>query len=168
MTDELKTLVEAQIEAKKKQELERIERQLNADKEVIDKAIELINTHTLYKRIREGNHYVYKLATDEMFKNDYITEPKSSWKKGIKFYMESFNERVNKSVIEVNGEEYYDIRYALNSYEKHVANLTRSLTYLEDLINEKKKELEALNNEFPTLKKPLKSGKHTKVRNKYG
>lgn len=155
MTDELKTLVEAQIEAKKKQELERIERQLNADKEVIDKAIELINTHTLYKRIREGNHYVYKLATEEMFKNDYITEPKNSWKKGINFYENSFNERVNKSVIEVNGEEYFDIRYALNNYEKYLEKLTSSLTWLEDKIDEKRKELEALNNEFPTLKKAI-------------
>lgn len=155
MTDELKTLVEAQIEAKKKQELERIERQINADKEVIDKAIELINTQTLYKRIREGNHYVYKLANEEMFKNDYLKEPENSWRKGIKFYVDSFNERVNKSVIEVNGEEYYDIRYALNSYEKYLEKLTSSLTWLEDKINEKKKELEALNDCFPTLKKAI-------------
>ncbi len=155
MTDELKTLVEAQIEAKKKQELERIERQLNADKEVIDKAIELINTHTLYKRIKEHNHYVYKLATEEMFKNDYITEPKNSWKKGIKFYEDSFNERVNKSVIEVNGEEYFDIRYALNNYEKYLEKLTSSLTYYERELAARKKELEALNNEFPTLKKAI-------------
>lgn len=155
MTDELKTLVEAQIEAKKKQELERIEEQINADREVIDKAIELIKTHTLYKRIREERHYVYKLATEEMFKNDYITEPKNSWKKGIKFYEDSFNERVNKSVIEVNGEEYFDIRYALNNYEKYLEKLTNSLTWLEDKIDEKRKELEALNNEFPTLKKAI-------------
>ena len=156
MTDELKTLVEAQIEAKKKQELERIERQINADKEVIDKAIELINTHTLYKKICEGNHYTYKLANEEMFKNDYLKEPKSSFKKGINFHVDNFNKRgVNNGVIEVNGETYYDIRYALNNYEKYVENLTRSLTYLEDLINEKKKELEELNEYFPTLKKAI-------------
>lgn len=53
MMDELKELVENQIKAKKEQELERIEKQLNTDKEVINKAIELINTHTLYKKNRQ-------------------------------------------------------------------------------------------------------------------
>ena len=48
MTEELKTLLEAEIELKREQELERIEKQINEDKEVISKAIELINTHTLY------------------------------------------------------------------------------------------------------------------------
>lgn len=155
MTDELKTLVEAQIEAKKKQELERIERQLNADKEVIDKAIELINTHTLYKKIYEGSHCVYKLATEEMFKNDYIAEPKNSWNKGIEFHVDNFTERVNRGVIEVNGERYYDIRYALNNYEKNIDVLTSSLSYLEDKVREKKKELELMYKTFPSLKKAI-------------
>ena len=53
MTEELKSLIENQIEAKKKQELERIEEQIKADEEVISRAIELINTHTLYKKNRQ-------------------------------------------------------------------------------------------------------------------
>ena len=155
MTDELKMLVEAQIEAKKQQELERVERQLNADKEVIDKAIELINTHTLYKKVEENNHYVYKLATEEMFKNDYIRKPKYEWDRGISFRVDNFHERVNKGVIEVNGETYYDIRYALNSYEKYVEDLECSLTNLQEKIREKKKELALLNESFPTLKQAI-------------
>jgi hypothetical protein len=154
MTNELKELVENQIEAKKKQELERIEKQLNADREVIDKAIELIKTHTLYKKVGH-NHYVYELVTEEMFKNDYIKEPKNSWDKGIKFQIDSFNERVNKGVIEVNGERYYDIRYALNTYEQKVSNLTYSLDWLKKEIKEKQKDLELLNKNFPTLKKAI-------------
>ena len=154
MTNELKELVENQIEAKKNQELERIEKQLNDDREVINKAIELINTHTLYKKVGR-NHYVYELVTEEMFKNDYIKEPKNSWNKGIKFQIDSFTERVNKGVIEVNGEHYYDIRYALNTYEKRVEEITNSLGYLKIDINEKKRELEQLNESFPTLKKAI-------------
>lgn len=115
MTEELKTLVGAQIELKKKQELERIEKQIKADEEVINKAIELINTHTLYKRISKNNHYVYELATEETFKNDYLKTPTYSWQEGIKFHMGSFSEKVNKGIIEVNGENYYDIRYVLNT-----------------------------------------------------
>lgn len=166
MTEELKALIENQIEAKKKQELERIEKQLNDDKEVIDKAIELINTHTLYKKVNRNNHFVYELATEEMFKNDYISEPNSSWKKGISFHEDAFNERINKGVIEVNGETYYDIRYALNRYEKYMNELTSSLTYIEDKIREKRKELELLNKEFPTLKKAIEEWQKYEKENK--
>lgn len=155
MTDELKVLVEANIEAKKNQELERIEKQIEQDKEVISKAIELINTHTLYKKIGTDNHYVYELVTEEMFKNDYIKEPKNSWHKGIEFRVDSFTERVNRGILEVNGEIYYDIRYALNKYEQRVEEITDSLGYLKREINEKKRELEQLNESFPTLKKAI-------------
>lgn len=155
MTDELKVLVEANIEAKKNQELERIEKQIERDKEIISKAIELINTHTLYKKIGNNNHYVYELVTEEMFKNDYIKEPKNSWNKGIKFRVDSFTERVNRGILEVNGETYYDIRYALNKYEKRVEKITDSLEYLKKEINKKKRELEQLNESFPTLKKAI-------------
>lgn len=155
MTDELKVLVEANIEAKKNQELERIERQIEQDKEVISKAIELINTHTLYKKIGNNNHYTYELATEEMFKNDYIKEPKNSWNKGVEFQRDIFAEKVNKGVMRVNGETYYDIRYALNTYEKRVEEITDSLRYLKREINEKKRELKQLNENFPTLKKAI-------------
>lgn len=155
MTEELKELLEAEIELKRKQELATLEKRINADKEVISKAVELINTHTLYKKISKNNHYVYELATEEMFKKDYLREPEYPWKKGIEFSADNFSERVNKGVIKVNGETYYDIRYALNSYEKYMNELTSSLTYIEDKIREKRKELELLNKEFPTLKKAI-------------
>jgi chromosome segregation ATPase len=155
MTNELKELVENQIEAKKKQELEKIEKQLNADREVIDKAIELIKTHTLYKKVDKNNHYIYQLVTEEDLKNDYIKEPKLAWKKGIKFHRDVFSEKVNKGVLEVNGETYYDIRYALNNYEKQIYQITDSLRYLEKDIKEKQKDLELLNESFPTLKKAI-------------
>lgn len=132
-----------------------MKKQIEQDKEVISKAIKLINTHTLYKKIGNNNHYVYELATEEMFKNDYIKEPKNSWNKGIKFHVDSFTERVNKGILEVNGETYYDIRYALNTYEKRVEKITDSLGYLKREINEKKRELEQLNESFPTLKKAI-------------
>lgn len=166
MTEELKSLIENQIEAKKNQELEKIEKQLNADKEVIDKAIKLINTHTLYKKVRKNDYFVYELATEEMFKNDYMSEPKYSWNKGVSFHKDEFNEKINKGVIEVNGEVYYDIRYALNSYEEYMNELTKSLTYIEDKIREKRKELELLNKEFPTLKKAIVEWQKSEKENK--
>lgn len=166
MTEELKALIENQIEAKKNQELERIEKQLNADKEVISKAIELINTHTLYKKIGKNNHYVYELATEEMFKNDYIKKPKNSWNEGIEFQRDIFTEKVNKGVMRVNGETYYDIRYALNTYEKCVEEITDSLGHLKREINEKKREFEQLNESFPTLKKAIEEWQKYEKENK--
>lgn len=155
MTEELKALLEAEIELKRKQELERIEEQIKEDAEVVSKAIELINKHTLYKKISKNNHYVYELATEEMFKSDYIKEPKYPWQKGITFRVDNFSERVNKGVIEVNGERYYDIRYALNSYERYIDELKSSLDCLKDQIKEKEKEMALLNKNFPTLKKAI-------------
>ena len=155
MIDELKEIVESQIEAKREQELDRIERQINADRQVIDRAIELINSHTLYKRVKDKGNQVYKLATEEMFKTDYLKETEYAWQKGIKFHEDYFSEKVNKGVIEVNGECYYDIRYALNEYEKSVQKQESSLSYLNDKIIEKKKEIEILNKEFPTLKRAI-------------
>ena len=155
MTEELKTLVETQIELKKKQELEKVEKQIKEDEEVINRAVELINNHTLYKKISKYNNYIYELANEKMFESDYIKEPKHTWQKGIKFHEDSFTDKVNKGIIEVNGEVYCDIRYALNSYEKYVDKLTSSLTYLDDEIRKKRKELETLKENFPTLKKAI-------------
>lgn len=155
MTEELKALLEAEIELKRKQELETLEKRINADKEVISKAVELINTHTLYKKISKNNHYVYELATEAMFKDDYMREPKYKWKKGVNFRENEFNEKINRGVIEVNGETYYDIRYALNSYERYIDELKSSLDCLKDQIKEKEKEMALLNKNFPTLKKAI-------------
>lgn len=155
MTEDLKKLIETQIEVKKNQELERIEKQIEQDREVITKAIDLINTHTLYKKISKNNYYVYELATEETFKNDYMKTPTYSWQKGIEFHIDSFSEKVNKGIIEVNGETYYDIRYALNTYENDVEELRYSLKSLKAKIREKEKEMELLNKEFPMLKKAI-------------
>lgn len=155
MTEELKALLEAEIELKRKQELETLEKRINADKEVISKAVELINTHTLYKKISKNNHYVYELATEAMFKDDYMREPKYEWEKGVSFRKNEFDERVNRGIIKVNGETYYDIRYALNSYEKYIEELKSSLDLLKDQIKEKEKEMALLNKNFPTLKKAI-------------
>ena len=57
--------------------------------------------------------------------------------------------------MKVNGETYYDIRYALNTYEKRVEEITDSLGYFKRQINEKKREFEQLNESFPTLKKAI-------------
>ena len=167
MTEDLKELIEAQIEAKKNQELERIEKQIKQDKEVITKAIDLINTHTLYKKVVDSSgHYVYKLATEEMFKKDYLKEPKYTYERGVKFHLNAFDVGVNKGIIEVNGENYYDICYALNTYENNVKNLRNSLKFLEELIKEKEKDLEILNAQFPTLKKAIEEWQTYEKENK--
>jgi prefoldin subunit 5 len=156
MTD-LLTIAEARIAEKQVAEIEAVKKRLDADREVLMQAIELVNSHTLYKKVSDGwGRYRYVLATEEMLKNDYLKEPDKSYcRKGIHFHEDAFKDSRHKSIIEVNGENYYDIRWALNEYEKAVEKKERSLSYLNKEIADLKKELEQMKQNFPTLKQAV-------------
>ena len=155
MTD-LLTIAEARIAEKQVAEIEAVKKRLDADREILMQAIELVNSHTLYKKISDGRRYRYVLATEEMLKNDYLKEPdKSYYCKGIHFHEDAFKDSPHKSIIEVNGENYYDIRWALNNYEKAVEEKERSLSYLNGKIIDLKNELEQMKQNFPTLKQAV-------------
>jgi len=155
MTD-LLTIAEAQIAEKQVQEIEKIKERLAQDKEVLKEAITLVNSHTLYKK--EGNSrgkYRYVLATEEMLKADYIGEPKPYSYKGIKFKNDEWNDRYDKGVLEVNGHIYYDIRWALNNYERMITEKENQVLNLNSRIRELKDDLENLHSNFPTLKEAV-------------
>ena len=155
MTD-LLVLAEAQIAEKQVKEIEAIKQRLDADKEVLKEAIALVNSHTLYKREGDSRgRYKYVLATEEMLKNDYLGEPKKYAYKGIKFYYNSWEEKYNKSIMEVNGHEYYDIRYALNNYERLINEKESQVLSLNTKIRELKEDLERLYENYPTLKQAI-------------
>lgn len=155
MTD-LLVLAEAQIAEKQVQEIEKIKERLAHDKEVLKEAIALVNSHTLYKK--EGDSrgkYRYVLATEEMLKADYIGEPKPYSYKGIKFKWDERNDRYDKGVLEVNGHTYYDIRWALNNYERMITEKENQVLNLNSRIRELKDDLEILHRNFPTLKEAV-------------
>lgn len=149
---DLLILAEAQIAEKQVKEIEAIKKRLEQDKEVLKEAIALVNSHTLYKKVEKGR-YKYVLATEEMLKADYLCEPKPYSYKGIKFHDDS--ERYNKGVMEVNGHKYYDIRWALDSYERTINDKEEQVLKLNSRIREIKEDLDALHKNFPTLKQAV-------------
>lgn len=155
MTD-LLILAEAQIAEKQVKEIEAIKQRLDADKEVLKEAIALVNSHTLYKREGDSRgRYKYVLATEEMLKTDYLGEPIAYAYKGIKFHYDDWQDKYNKGIMEVNGHKYYDIRYALNNYEKLISEKESQVSYLNTKIIELKEDLEQLHKNYPTLKQAV-------------
>lgn len=156
MNTDLLTIAEAQIAEKQYQEIQKVKERLEQDKETLKEAINLVNTHTLYKVVEDPynrHKKIYKLATEEMLKEDYLKEPKPYRAWGIQFNNDSGY--YNKGILEVNGEDYYDIRYALNRYEKAIAEKERTLNGLFDKLSDLKEELEALHATFPSLKQAI-------------
>lgn len=156
MTD-LLVLAEAQIAEKQVKEIEAIKQKLDADKEVLKEAIALVDSHTLYKQECDSRgRYKYVLATEEMLKTDYLGEPKTKYAyKGIKFHYDEWNSRYNKGIMEVNGHTYYDIRYALNHYERLINEKESQVLNLNAKIKELKEDLEQLHENYPTLKQAV-------------
>lgn len=152
MTD-LLILAEAQIAEKQVKEIEAVKQRLEQDKVALKEAIELVNSHTLYKK--EGNsrgRYKYVLATEEMLKADYLGEPKPYSYKGIEF---RYDERYDKGIMEVNGHTYYDIRWVLNNYERMITEKEKQVLSLNSRIRELKEDLDNLHNDFPTIKQAV-------------
>ena len=157
MTD-LLTIAEAQIAEKQYREIQAIKERLDKDKENLKQAIELINSHTLYKRVNDSccrGRYKYVLATEEMLKEDYLKEPEHSYSRGISFHRNDWRDVVNRGILKVNGETYYDIRYALNAYEEKIKDKESQLSNLNSMIKEIKDDLSALYDNFPSLKQAI-------------
>lgn len=155
MTD-LLTIAEARIAEKQVQEIEKVKQRLEADRDVLKQAIELVNSHTLYKKVETYRYcYKYVLVTEDMLKADYLKEPKYGWQRGINFKNGDSTKSWNTGKLEVNGETYYDIRFALNAYEKGIQAREYEIGDLQEKINKLKKEIEQLNNEFPSLKEAI-------------
>ena len=155
MTD-LLVLAEAQIAEKQVKEIEAIKQRLDADKEVLKEAIALVNSHTLYKREGDARgRYKYVLATEEMLKADYLGEPEKYSYKGIRFHYDDWNASYNKGIMEVNGHKYYDIRYALNNYERQINEKEAQVKNLNAKIIDLKEDLERLHENYPTLKQAV-------------
>lgn len=118
-------------------------------------AIELVNSHTLYKIVDDGyGRTKYQLATEEMLKHDYINH-ENKYDKGIKFISADSSKHYNTGRLKVNGVTYYDIRYALNNYEKRLIEEQESMSRLQRQIRDIEDDIKRLNREFPSLKQAI-------------
>lgn len=157
MTD-LLVLAEAQIAEKQVQEIEAVKKRLERDRETVKEAIALINSRALYKKVKDEysyGRYRYVLATEEMFKADYLGEPEGYSSRGISFKWDDMKGRYDRGVMEVNGHTYYDIRWALNNYELMIADKQEQIANLNSKIKDIEKDLEDLHKNFPTLKQAV-------------
>jgi predicted nucleic acid-binding Zn-ribbon protein len=156
MTD-LLTIAEAQIAEKQVKEIQAIKERLEVDREVLKQAIELVNSHTLYKIVSDGfNRTRYQLATEEMLKEDYLKDGKSSYYgRGIQFLDNDSRRHYNTGVLRVNGETYFDIRYALNNYENRLSDKKNDFLSLNRQISDIEDDIKRLNEEFPSLKEAI-------------
>ena len=157
MTTDLLTLAEAQIAEKQYEEIKAVKERIERDRETIVKAIQMVKEHTLYKKVKNPYNYSFKyvLATEEMLKEDYLKKPDSCYQKGIHF---NDKDRYNKYfgvILTVNGESYYDIRYALENYENTVKEKEQQAQRLNESIYKLKEDIASLYKEFPTLKKAV-------------
>ena len=143
-------LAEVNIESKRNEELERLEQSLKHDKEVIEEVLKLIDDHILYKVVsRYGCPVQYQLVTPEMFETDYLKTPDHDWKRGICINDSNTN---YGATIEVNGESYYDIRYALNKFTRDLENREKTLSDIQQKLIDIKCEIEFLYESLPALK----------------
>lgn len=155
MTD-LLLLAEAQIAEKQVKEIEEVKQRLEADKKLLKEAIELVNSHTLYKKVETSRGcYKYVLATEEMLKTDYLGEPKPYSPKGIDFDYNYYKSRYNKGIMVVNGHRYFDIRYALNEYEESIKDKASEVSRLHREIRDLEEDLEKLHENYPSLKQAV-------------
>ena len=159
MTTDLLTLAEAQIAEKQYKAIQSVKERLEHDKETIVKAIELVNSHTLYKKVYSKynrSSYRYVLATEEMLREDYLKEPESTWiSKGISFIDKDNSRDYNTGVLKVNGEVYYDIRFALEQYEEAVRKKTGEVERLNSQVRELQEDIADMKRNFPTLKQAI-------------
>ena len=158
MTTDLLTLAEAQIAEKQYKEIQSVKERLERDKENIVKAIELVKSHTLYKKILDKHYrsrYKYVLATEEMLKEDYLKQPDVYYEKGIQFVDRDISSVYNTGVLKVNGEVYYDIRFALQQYEEAVRKKTGEVERLNSQIRELQEDIADFKKNFPTLKQAI-------------
>lgn len=157
MGTDLLTLAEAQIAEKQYNEIKAVKERLEQDREVIVKAIQMVNDHTLYKKVKNeyGYNYRYVLATEKMLKTDYLKQPNSWYPKGIKFNTKNEYNKYSGVILTVNGEAYYDIRYALEEYQEAVREKEKQVNRLNESIRELQDKLSSLNREFPSLKQAI-------------
>ena len=153
--EDLINYVQKSIDAKLQEKKEAAMREVNAEKELIEEAIKLINDNFLYKKIKKkyGGKEQYVLATPQMFYEDYVTIPEYTWQRGLKY--PDANEQWYKGIFVVNGQSYYDMRYIIDKYEKDLKRTAEKLKSQLDNIRTIQDEYNELVSNLNEIKKVI-------------
>lgn len=146
--------MEQALEKKMRELSDAAQRQIDSDREKVKQALSYIDQNMVFKRVSQlGWPKKYQLATVEMFYEDYFKKEGCGWEKGVNFYPEG--ERHYRGVFSVNGEDYYDMRYLLERYEKDVKEVAEKATRWRDKVHEIQKELDEAVSAWPAIKKVI-------------
>lgn len=139
--------VNKKIEEQRKETESKIKNEL----EIVSKCIDLINDKMIFKVI-DGYAGDYVLATPEMFFEDYNKEGKR-YNKGIRFCDRKYK---YEPYFIVNGEDYYDVRYIIGSYEERFKKFSEKTNRLYENLRTLEQEREILIKQQPVIKDLLK------------
>lgn len=149
------------VNKKLEEERKETERKINSELEVVEEILKYIKNKLIFKKVSDGWRQNYVLVTEEMFFEDYNSEPEYNWRKGI----EIKHKRETKwdCFIKVNGEYYYDVRYIIANYEEDYKSLKNKMSDLRiefSKLEVEAKELLALE---PKIKKLLEQYQEVEI-----
>lgn len=141
------------VNKKLEEERQRVEDKINNELNAVEEILKYIKNKLIFKKVGNNWSHKYTLVTEEMFFEDYNSEPKNYWDKGI----EINHKRENKwdCFIKVNGNYYYDVRYIISNYEEDFNALDKRLNSLKEQFSEIERLEERLLEEEPRIKKLL-------------
>ena len=151
---------EEYLEAKKEEEMKRLDSKLNREEKDVEKILEMVHDTLLYKDVsgRLSTFRKYAIVTEEMFLADYTTVQDCGYSMGINWTSEEqLRAYPSVCVVSVNGNNYYDIRRAVERYRKDIDNMRDKVTAAEQRLNEVEEEYKRVVEEFPEFVKMVKA-----------
>lgn len=141
------------VNKKLEEERQRVEDKINNELDVVEEILKYIKNKLIFKKVGDSWNHEYALVTEEVFFEDYNSDPKNYWGKSIEIY----HKREHKwdCFIRVNGNYYYDIRYIITNYKEDFNMLDKKLNSLREQFSEIKRLEERLLKEEPRIKKLL-------------
>lgn len=143
--------LQERIERETREAHERAER----DREIVEKAIALIQQNLMYKDVGCSGSHHYVLATEEMFFQDFMKKPEYEWRRGIKFADDDEKVHLSGSFV-VNGERYYDMRYLLDKYTRDIETRQQEICAYNDRLHELRRRYDDLVRQRPAIERMIK------------
>lgn len=126
----IKEKVYENVNKKLEEERKKTERKINNELEVVEEILKYIKNKLIFKKVGDNWKYNYVLVTENIFFEDYSSEPKNNWNKGVEINHK--REKYWDYFIKVNGNYYYDIRYIIANYKDDFETLDRRLNRLRE------------------------------------
>lgn len=152
------------VNKKLEEERKETERKINDEIEVVEEILKYIKNKLIFKKVGDNWRQNYVLVTEDIFFEDYNSEPEYNWRKGIEIKHE--REKKWDYFIKVNGQYYYDVRYIIANYEEEYEILKRRLSDLKSKFREIEEQERGLLALEPKIKKLLEQYQEVEIEEK--